>query len=273
MRPLRQFTRDGEVIARAWRDCVETVDPWRETSTPGSVGGEAAGYFVTSGPVNAYAKPSKLDATPNPVPRAAHEKIAADYAFDLALPLPPVVLHRWPRPPVGDQPNVALSLFPFLAVHKWQVIKAVPGLEDQMKLELRELSSALVPFDTWVENRDRPNDGNLLLSKAGTDPGAPPSVAYIDYSYSLAYGWRSGGFKNVAPVGIYPTDAKDADPLVMGEVLNRIEALPDDHVREVVARVPDVFLAPADKSLITDGLIYRKPLIRAALKAIYGGIP
>src|SRR5207244_7574605 len=104
-----------------WRDQSLSPDSWKETGKAGEAEGEGAGYYVTCGPVNAFAKPSTLDPA---VCRAAHEKIASDLAFDLGLPVPPAVLLRCPKPPVGNQPNVVLSLIPFLAVHKWRVVRA-----------------------------------------------------------------------------------------------------------------------------------------------------
>jgi hypothetical protein len=109
MPAARRFPQEAEALARSWREHVETADPWRPTGNPGAAGGQAQGYFVTSGPVNAFAKPSQRDTSPTPVPRAAHEKIAADLAFDLRLPLPPAILHRWSDPPpIGTERFVAL---------------------------------------------------------------------------------------------------------------------------------------------------------------------
>jgi hypothetical protein len=269
-----RFSRDGDALSRDWRGRVISDDPWRQTSSPGADGGEAQGYFVTSGPTNAYAKPSKIDTSAQPVPRAAHEKIAADLAHDTAVPLPGAILHRWPTPPAGcDQPCVALSLIPFLAVHKWATVKAVPAIEAQLKLELREAASVLVAFDTWVDNRDRVSDSNLLVSKASADPSAPAQVAYIDYAYSLAHGWRAGGYQNIVACQMFPTDPKDVDTSAMDGAINRIESVPDDAVREVVTRIPRDFLAEADRDLIISGLLHRKTRLRPALKAVYGGLP
>lgn len=150
---------------------------------------------------------------------------------------------------------------------------AVPGLDAQFKLELRETASALIPFDTWVDNRDRANDGNLLVSKVVADPSLPLQVAYIDYSYSMLYGWRTGDYRMVTPIGIYPTDQKDADVPSIEDGLNRIENLPDQTVRDIVTRIAGSFLTPADRVLIIDGLLYRKPHVRASLRPIYGGTP
>jgi hypothetical protein len=148
---LRSYSADVESLAAAWRERCETQgDDWRETSKAGDAGGEASGYFVTSGTVNSYAKPSKIDTSPMPNPRAAHEKIAADLAFELGLPLPPVLLYRWPgAPPQGDQRFIAISLRPFLNVHKWQQVEAVPAIAQEMKLELKAVASALVPPLHW----------------------------------------------------------------------------------------------------------------------------
>ena len=193
--------------------------------------------------------------------------------YDLGLPLPPAILHQWSDPPpVGTEPFVALSLFPFLSVFVWRQVTAIPGLDTQLKLELRETASALVPFDTWVENADRVNDGNLLVSKAAADPALPLQVAYIDYSYSMAHGWRTGNYRTVTPISIYPTDQKDADIASMQDALNRIENFPDQNIRDVVSRIAGGFLAISDRDLIIDGLLYRKRQVRASLRPIYGGI-
>jgi hypothetical protein len=188
--------------------------------------------------------------------------------------LPPAILHRWSDPPpVGTERFVALSLIPFLSVFPWRPVTAVPGLDAAMKLDLRETASALVPFDTWVDNRDRVNDGNLLVSKMRADPAIPLQVAYIDYSYSMLYGWRSGDYRIVNPTSIYPTDQKDADIASMEDTINRIESLSDYDIRNVVFRISHDYLSVADRDLIIDGLLYRKPRVRASLKTIYGGIP
>jgi hypothetical protein len=63
MAGLRSYSPDVEGLATAWRRRCETEDDeWKETSKAGDAGGEASGYFVTSGTVNGYAKPSKIDA-------------------------------------------------------------------------------------------------------------------------------------------------------------------------------------------------------------------
>jgi hypothetical protein len=271
---LRSYSDDVEGLAALWHGRCETIgDEWKETSQAGDAGGEASGYFVTSGTVNGYAKPSKIDITPNPYPRAAHEKVAADLAFTLGLPLSPVLLHRWPgAPPQGDQQFVAISLQPFLNVHKWEHIAAVPPLAEQMKLELKAVASALVPFDTWLDNGDRVNGGNLIVSKDGRDPAKPLRVAYIDYSNSMVCEWRNRPFTDILLRPIYPTDQKDADVAIMENMLSRIEAVTPNTIQGIVHRIPDDFATPAMRSQILDGLLSRQSRVRVVLKSVYGAI-
>jgi hypothetical protein len=273
MAGLRSFSDDIETLASAWRARAETTDEWRHTSVAGSAGGEASGYFVTSGALNGYAKPSKIDTDSNAWPRACHEKIASDLAFDLGLPLVPVLLHRWrAAPPQGDQPFVAISLFPFLNTHKWQVIEAVPALAQQMKLELKVVASALIPFDTWLDNGDRVNAGNLLVSKDQADPTKPLRIAYIDYANSMLCVWRNSPFTNVTPRPVYPTDQSDVEVSVVEDMLKRIESLSVDPIKDIVTRIPGDFATDGQRRTIIDGLLDRQSKVRSALKAVYGGI-
>src|SRR6266480_2193467 len=266
---LRNFPKDVEVIASSWRRNVITVDPWKPTGIPGAAGGEAQGYYVTSGTVNAYAKPSKLD----PLPKAAHEKIASDLAFDIGLPVPPATLLNWGKPPVGDQPHVVLSLIPFLSVHKWGEIKAVPSLEAQLKQEMRSVASAIVPFDTWLGNQDRVNnDGNILVSKDKVDPATKLGVVYVDFSNSMLVRWRSSDFETVDAIGIYPIDPKDVDISAMDVVTSKIETMQDEEIKAVVNGLPNEFIDDSDRRIVQDALLFRKSNIRAALKKIYGAL-
>jgi hypothetical protein len=269
----RQFPSACEMVAAHWRVEIESPDDWSPRSTGENVGGESAGYFVTCGPLNAYAKPSKIDRSREPVPRAAHEKIAADLACDLGLPVPPAVLKRWGTPPPAcDQPCVVCGLMPFFPVYKWAAVKAVPELEASLKGELRHAASAMVPFDTWLANTDRNNDGNLLISRSTVSTSGKLHVAYIDFSYSMSHSWRPD-FRTVTPVGAYPIDPKDIDPVVTDSVVAAIEMLGEEHIRSVVGRLPDEFLSPAGKTLITDGLLYRQSKLRAALNPDLGARP
>jgi hypothetical protein len=268
----RRFHADAELLATAWRSSCETdaTDEWTLAPRVGTKPKTTAGYFVSCGTVNGYAKPKKIDQGPSPYPRAAHEKIAADLAYDLGLPVPPVKLHRWQgAPPHGDQPLVAISLVPFLNVHRWEEIEIFPEICRQMKLSLRDVASAFVPFDTWLDNNDRANGGNLLVSKDTVDPGQPLRVAYLDHASSMTKVWGNRGFKQIVPRPIYPTEREDADVGAMGAMLAKIEGMEDRRIREIVGQIHDDFIPARQKTLIIDALIYRRPLVRAALEKTY----
>jgi hypothetical protein len=267
----RLFSPSCETLARDWRARIESEDEWAATSAPGpATGGESAGYLVSCGPVNAYCKPSMTDASPVPVPRAAHEKIASDLAQDLELPVPPAVLLRWGTPPHGNQSLVVCTLIPFHPAYKWDVARAVPGLEATLKFDARFAASAMIPFDTWLGNTDRLNGGNLIVNQATAAAGGKLQFAYLDFAYSMSKEWRPD-FRIVTPVGVYPTEPAHIDVMTMEWVISAIENMPDETIRLVVTRVPEVFLPRPAAQLIIDGLIYRKSRIRDALKPIMLG--
>jgi hypothetical protein len=271
----RRFHADAELLATAWRSSCETdaTDEWRLAPRVGTKPKTTAGYFVSCGTVNGYAKPKKIDRSPSPNPRAAHEKIAADLAYDLGLPVPPVKLHRWQgAPPHGDQPFVAISLVPFLNVYRWEEIENFPDICQQMKLSLSEVASAFVPFDTWLDNNDRVNNGNLLVSNDSVDPNRPLRVAYLDHSNSMMKVWAIRDFKEVVSRPIYPTEREDADIGAMGAILAKIEAMEDRRIREIVGQIHDDFIPAEQKTLIIDALIYRRPLVRAVLRKVYAAL-
>ena len=179
----RKFTPSVEAIAHVWRNEIVSSETWAPVlgAKVSEAGGQAAGYFVTSGALRAFAKPSQKS---DGIARAAHEKIASDLAYELALPVPPVVLYDWGSPPLGEQQFVAMSLCPFGPAHKWDTVKAAKA-DPQIAITLQPTASAMVPFDTWVGNSDRANGGNLIVNQDTGGPHAAVRCAYIDFSYSL----------------------------------------------------------------------------------------
>ncbi|HZZ94281.1 MAG TPA: hypothetical protein VFE23_17100 [Usitatibacter sp.] len=267
----RGFSAAFEAIAENWRGAVVSADSWVPKSAAGVEGGQASGYFVSSGTLNGFAKPSTLDA--DNIPRAAHEKISADLGYDLGLPMCPVILHQWTAPPAGNQPNVAISLVPFSSVFKWGVVAGIADVAAKLQAEIAPWASRMVAFDTWLSNADRVNDGNLLVSKAThQDRGSALSCAYIDYSYTMLHSWRAG-HGNMGCVGPYPCGVSAVDVSVLTDTISKIEQVSDGAINDVVTRLPANFLSTSDGQLIVDGLIYRRGHLRATLRQTFGGIP
>ena len=298
---VRCFFDTTEQYARAWRCDLVTDQAWKVVGNPGSEGGESKGFFVRSGELRGFAKPSDLRADKF---RAGHEKIAADLAFELGLPIPPVLL--WCRPVEDknkEEPYVAISMVPFLPVHKWAIVEQKPEAAQRIGGELSAAASAMVAFDTWLGNQDRNNSGNLLAGEeaiqpitggdkeqsgkheASTEEGgeqtemdeegtkaqdAAPNLtvvraAYIDLSYSMSYQWAGDKYQNITPAPRYPTQSK-----LMRDELEKmiaaIEILPSKTIEDVVKRIPEEYLEKERHKVVLEGLTYRKPRLRNELK-------
>lgn len=147
MLSLRRFPDDVEALATEWRGSVVSSDDWIVAGTPGATASGA--YFVRSGDLFGIAKPHEADLMTSGKPQAALEKIAADLAFDLQLPVPPAVL--WRRPDGGGrvERNVSISVRAFERATPWSVArKAARAQLNRWEKDLVAAASAMVPFDT-----------------------------------------------------------------------------------------------------------------------------
>src|SRR5262249_47205118 len=107
------------IAGAQWRNEVVSNEIWDKHINPAQPvqPGEAGGFLVRSGGgVVAYLKPTKDEPS---CPRPAHEKICADLAFEIGLPVPPAVLYRRPNPG-AEAKQVVLSLVPHGATYEWQ---------------------------------------------------------------------------------------------------------------------------------------------------------
>jgi hypothetical protein len=267
---VRCFGHKVEAIAAAWRTEALTSLMWSQSGNPGEAGGQAQGFFVRCGEVTGFAKPSKQSNEPaDAPPRAAHEKIASDLAFDLQLPIPPAILWRRQVASSDQETLCAISLVPFQPAHKWQHVEATPLARDRIAGMMSSSASSMSVFDTWVDNRDRANGGNLLVTEDLTTGSV--HWAYIDYAYSLTYSWGKGTVPTVAGCcERYPVQtAVDHDAI--NRTVQAIEMLQEDTIRSIVNRLTPDFFDAAPGSVITDGLLRRRAGLRNALRQVYGG--
>ncbi len=239
-----------------------TGERWIENTAMSSPHGEAGGLHVKCGGTNGYAKP--LNPHHDGCPRAAHEKIASDLAFELMLPIPPVVL--WRREGVTGETHCSVSATPFWPAHRWAHIESTPTSAPAVARSISDQACAMSVFDTWVDNRDRHNNGNLLV----TQHGGGYQAAYIDYAFSLSYGWGEAAAPTVpSAVARYPHNA-GLDVASASRTLERIEGLSDEAIRAIVDRIPSEFLSDARKRTIAEGLSLRKNGLRPVIRAMYG---
>lgn len=265
MERIRCFSPEVEGHARVWRDTIATDVLWADRGKPGQMGGVTQGYFVDHGSTTGFAKPSR---STDPVPTAAQEKIASDLAYDLGLPVPPVLL--WDRGARGDGLHryCAVSLVPFEPANKWGTILRVPLTRDRLLPSFMQAASAMVVFDTWIGNSDRVNEGNLIVSEVPDGIGL--QYAYIDYGHTMSHGWGDGPAPAIGSiVGPYPVQVA-IDGMIVSQTVERIEALSDDHLRAVVTRVPEEFISHKRSQCIEDGLRRRRAGLRNAVSHLIG---
>jgi len=224
-----------------------------------------AGFYVKVDAMKGYAKPSKKAADGHP--RAAHEKIASDLGFHLDLPIPPAVLWRRSAPDPRDEGCCVVSLVCFEPSHPWRHAQTTT-FASQIVDALGAPASAMMVFDTWLDNHDRINEGNLLVS--GVSGAGEVSYAYIDFAYALSYGWRGG---RAMPInnrrGPYPGNITP-DIATISATIQAIEELDDARIRDTVERVPGDFLAVDRRECILDGLRSRKNGLRDAFRLMLG---
>lgn len=268
---MRDFPEATEKTARLWRDIVVSSEDWRVERDIGI--GESQPFFVSCGPVSGVGKPGRKDVAGQEAYRAANEKIASDLAFDLQLPVPPVVLwRRLDGPRAGKEALTCISAFPFTPLFSWRSVTGDQQLLADFTSYLIPFASAMAAFDTWVDNRDRPNDGNLVVQGDRLDPGRF-RAAYIDYSYCLAHSWgENEEWSKPTAVRCYPDVVSPALDRMEESIIN-IQSLAPDRIREIVDRIPEDFLRSSLKGNVAGGLLHRQKYLRDYLRVQYAGLP
>lgn len=127
--------------------------------------GESEPFYVLSGDLGGVAKPREKT-PPRKWPRAAIEKICADLAYELKLPVPPVTLWKASR-----KLNLLVSL----------------------------LAVSLIPFEPAVAWNQ--NAGNLIFTE---EESGLVRTAHIDFSNSLFFGFSQSSPDIIEPVRAYP---------------------------------------------------------------------
>ena len=264
----RNFTKEIEALARRWRDTVLTDDEWQLKTDIKDPGTAAKPIWVCTKSIVGVAKPGHSDVPTTEHPFAAYEKIAADLAYDLKLPIPPVVLWDRGDVPDGQQQYAAISAVPFPNTRQWGEVRDDPHFGPLIRNRMSRAASAMCVFDTWVQNQDHNNHtGNLLVS-FDFDTSPHLRLAYIDYAYALAYAWSSQGWKNTTCIPLYHPEIKPKFE-VMRVVIEQIGKMPTSVIREVVERTPEGFCPRGHKGTITDGLLDRRSRLTEIVRTKY----
>lgn len=253
----------------AWRSELHTKHSWQ--LHPRQIGaGEAAGMLLIcpEAPNGGYMKPGAVKGPE--VCIAATEKICADLAVDLSLPVPPVLLYeKEPQIPAAES-RCCISLVLHPKFHTWGEIWPFIGAETLVGAMLHAslpAMSGIVAFDTWVGNSsDRNNVGNVIY---GHDPQDTTRNRFLAIDFSMTLNrdnvWANNGWETMHRVTLPAGLSSVLDKRLILDTADRISALSDRAVADVVTRIPDNYMNPAHKSVVVSGLNGRKALLKAFL--------
>lgn len=150
-----------EEIACAWRGEVVSTLPWRPADEQPEVeSGDLKGFAVVAEgfPGRGFLKPGVRLPDADRKCHAAREKIAADLAFDLSLPVPPAILWRRPGQPTHVETQVVVSQFVYPEDVKWFMVEygnvRPVVLSSDEAAEILRRASGMLAFDTWVDQHE-----------------------------------------------------------------------------------------------------------------------
>jgi hypothetical protein len=251
---FRAFSSELETLAGSWAQNTFTVDAWKDGGFFAS--SESNPFQVSVGELSGIAKPGRKK-TDN-ICRAAHEKIASDLAFELKLPIPPVILWDMGSTTAADRERyVAISAWAFPQPLPWGQVTT--ALTQQHTLEASQAMSAMQAFETWISAGDRRPDHVLTYLQA---PDKPLQLAVIDYAYSMSQVWAAADDPS-GLVATYLSVQPDIDSLKT--MTERILQLADERVKTIVNRITGEYLPTPKKEIILANLLSRKAKLHALL--------
>lgn len=254
-------------VKKKWRAVTFTKRKWVASSDRGMgpKPGEAGGYLVQARrfPFSAWLKPFNENRPDHP--RGANEKIASDLACELGLWVPPVLLYRVPEDVTQPEHRCCVSLLAFDEMARFDVAeKALAGNELERFEKALQHGSGILAFDTWIDNCDRKNGGNTVV---GEEPGHF-IINYIDHSNAFNHGgrWSNERWQTVRAARQLPRQAKVFDQKIVMRMVNRIERLSASKITGIVDRIPDDYMDSEHRSVVVDGLLGRRSLVREAVE-------
>jgi hypothetical protein len=247
---FRRFAPSTCAIDAVWSTIASSGDSWKET---GIRWGTNAGpsQLENGNGMFGVQKPGK----PRPTNKytAATEKIVADLAFVLELPVPPVTL--WDRGENADPRYVSVSAWAFEQPFTWREIETFLT-RDHLQQLIRP-ASAMLPFEEWVSASDRQNDGNVLV---GFGPDNEALGAWIDYAWALDYIWQGNNRPNCRVRDMYPR-VGNLDTHATKATADRIASVDSKTIEEIINRVSSDYLPTGVAESILRNLLLRQPAV------------
>lgn len=251
------------VVQRSFRDewfaTIETSpDEWREGAALPEGESQSINVVNKISGVRGVAKPGPNKGGETGHCRAAHEKLAFDLAYLLALPVCLVVL--WGASAPGQYKlGRSISAWAFHQSMKWNEAAKRNLISGQQASGALPTFSAMRVFHTWIGDGDRKLDHvNFNLDS----PDEEGQTGFYDHGHSMSYSWK-GPTSPVALLGPGLPGADHAD--VMAETADRICALPEGEIARLVNRLPMFYLPQPFRANILGNLLARRTGLRAVL--------
>ena len=265
-----------EEIALDWRTRAVSELVWKKCGNQaGIIQGEAGGYYVTADgfPRRGYLKPANPHPNASITARAAREKIAADLACDLALPVPPVQLTYRDDAPDGCETSVAVSLVMYPTQHAWETIRNIPLEDSPQGLALAQAISHCSPmlaFDTWVAQTDHNDHPHNIVW--GYDPCHlhDSKIIFLDFAFSMGFSgeWKNEGWRNISIAGFPRRMMEHLDKRGLRDTIHKISCIDDTQIESIIMRIPQSHLDNHQKEIIYQGLTARKALLNQVFSSI-----
>lgn len=253
-----EFERDTKTVSRG----LFTEEPFEIEPGQKPAGGATTAVRVVMKVTKrfAWAKPARAS-NPADAPCPAHEKIAADLADLLELPIPPVALSNKTEG-MGLAKVVALSYEALPQGKPWA--KLSDAQKDQAKAKLLPTFSAMWVFNAWVCDTDHNwNVGNVIVE---IFPDGLVNTAFIDYSNALTHAWKPPANPQAQDWSKRNDPYNPCDKAAMAEAIGRIEKLPSQQIASIIGRTPGDCLAADLAKHLTEGLEARRKQLKAILK-------
>jgi hypothetical protein len=192
---FRRFTASTQAIDQNWSTCPCSGDAWTAT---GIVWGTNNGPIQVKNGAGVLGVQKPGHSNPTNPHTAATEKVVADLAYHLNLPVPPATL--WDRGAALGLPRyVVISAWACDNVLSWDQAQA--GLSAAQRDALLSSASAMLPFESWISADDRQNGGNVLIA---VDAHGDVQGAWIDYAFSLDHLWKGNLVPDCGVPALFP---------------------------------------------------------------------
>lgn len=249
----------------AWLDQIETnQNQWKIEWEEKIKKNGCPAYHINNYQEKCWVKPRRDDR----LEVAAKEKIAADLATLLKLPVSSILLSKVTKPN-GELCPAAMSKYSTDLYHeKWSRFMKKRSQSDIDAVNTyfqdnSDIVAAMFVFDTWIRNRDR-TERNIMI---GFNGDGVSSVYFYDFDVCMS--WRENK-KEIVTIAKFPESLKK---LITEDQCLRfikiLEHLPETIITTVVERIPPFYIAKHRQTVYIEALLNRRSMLRKVFQAYF----